>query len=55
MLCKECGSQIPDDAKECEFCGAKVDASADNGDTKVLDSEELAAAAAMGAAGEMIT
>ena len=46
MICNKCGSHLPDDAKECEFCGATVDASADNGDTKILDPEELAAAAA---------
>ena len=46
MLCNKCGSQIPDDATECEFCGAKVDASANNSDTKVLNTDELAAAAA---------
>ena len=50
MLCNKCGSQIPDNATESEFCGAKVDASADNSDTKVLNTDELAAAA--GAAAE---
>lgn len=48
MLCKECGSQIPDNATECEFCGAMVDASAAD-DTKVIDADELAAAEALAA------
>ena len=50
MLCKVCGAQIPDDATECEFCGAKVNGkNADNeeifegvsDETKVIDSEEI--------------
>ncbi len=49
MLCKVCGAQIPDDAKECEFCGAKTDASnideelteGVGDETKVINSEEI--------------
>ena len=33
MICKECGAQIPDNATECEFCGAKI--KADTNDTSV--------------------
>lgn len=41
MLCKVCGAQIPDDAKECEMCGAKTDLEQTDGETKVIDSEEI--------------
>lgn len=42
MLCKVCGAQIPDEAAECEFCGAKTDNSvqSDMGDTKKIDIVE---------------
>ncbi|MGN0107937.1 MAG: YARHG domain-containing protein [Hominilimicola sp.] len=50
MLCKVCGAQIPDNATECEFCGAKVSGeNVDNeeifdgisDETRVIDSEEI--------------
>lgn len=50
MLCKVCGAQIPDDAKECEFCGAKTNGENTNDEeifegvsdeTKIIDSEEI--------------
>lgn len=50
MLCKVCGAQIPDDAKECEFCGAKTNGDNTNDEeifegvsdeTKIIDSEEI--------------
>ena len=31
MFCKECGAEIPDDAKHCSECGAKVDGNSSNG------------------------
>lgn len=43
MLCKVCGAQIPDDAFECEFCGAKTGIGTEtnvvNDATQVVDSE----------------
>lgn len=42
MLCKICGSQIPDDSKECEFCGAKLSEELGVSDeTKQIDTEEI--------------
>ena len=50
MLCKVCGAQIPDDAKECEFCGAKTNGENTSDEeifegvsdeTKIIDSEEI--------------
>ena len=50
MLCKVCGAQIPDDATECEFCGAKVDGKSTDiketnegvsDETKIIDAEEI--------------
>lgn len=31
MFCKECGTEIPDDAKHCSECGAKVDENSSKG------------------------
>lgn len=43
MLCKICGANIPDDAVECQFCGAKVgeEEFSDNSDTKVINTDEI--------------
>ncbi len=41
MLCKTCGAQIPDDALECEFCGAKTGNDVMTDETTVIDSAEV--------------
>lgn len=28
MYCKQCGSQLPDDSKFCQFCGCKIETNA---------------------------
>ena len=40
MICKVCGSQIPDGSEECEFCGAKLNEIPDDA-TRVIASEEI--------------
>lgn len=49
MICKNCGAQIPDDSLICDKCGASaLDEMSDfNDETKVIDADELKAAAAV--------